>query len=98
MVPVMILILGFSQHTAQGSSLLAMVPIGSAGAFTHWRLGNVRTKILWGLIPGILIGTYLGGSLAHLLSEAILRIIFVAVMIWTGARYILRRRQARNAD
>jgi len=98
MVPVMVLLLGFSQHTAQGSSLLAMVPTGGAGAYTHWKLGNVRTNILTGLIPGILIGTYLGGSLANVLSDAILRIIFVAVMIWTGARYIMSRRPAQTTD
>lgn len=88
MVPSMVLLAGFSQHTAQGSSLLAMVPAGGVGAFTHWRLGNVNTGILTGLVPGILIGTFLGGSLAHIISEDILRIIFAAVLIWTGVRYL----------
>jgi uncharacterized protein len=92
MVPVMVLLAGFTQHTAQGSSLLAMVPIGFAGAYTHWRLGNVRTGLLLGLIPGIFAGTYLGGTLAHALSDSILRLIFAAVLIWTGVRYIRTRR------
>ncbi|OGP54489.1 MAG: permease [Deltaproteobacteria bacterium RBG_13_52_11] len=98
MVPVMVLFAGFSQHTAQGSSLLAMVPSGGAGAYTHWRLGNVRVNLLLGLIPGILIGTYLGGTLAHALSDAVLRIIFVAVLIWTGVRYIRARRPSSTAE
>jgi len=88
MVPSMVLLAGFSQHTAQGSSLLAMVPAGGMGAFTHWRLGNVKTGILTGLVPGILIGTFLGSSLAHIISEDILRIIFAAVLVWTGVRYL----------
>jgi len=88
MVPSMVLLIGFTQYTAQGCSLLAMVPVGIAGAYTHWRLGNVNTSILPGLIPGILIGTYLGGSLAHFLREGTLRIIFAAVLIWTGAKYL----------
>jgi len=88
MVPSMVLLLGFTQYTAQGCSLLAMIPVGAVGAFTHWRLGNVSTTILPGLIPGILVGTYLGGSLAHILSEGTLRIIFAAVLIWTGVRYL----------
>jgi uncharacterized membrane protein YfcA len=94
MVPAMVLLAGFEQHLAQGSSLLAMVPAGTVGAYTHWKLGNVRTNLLAGLIPGILIGTYLGGSLAHVLSEAALRIVFAAVLIWTGARYLMARRLA----
>ncbi|AEG15597.1 MULTISPECIES: sulfite exporter TauE/SafE family protein [Desulfofundulus] len=88
MVPSMVLLTGFTQYTAQGCSLLAMVPVGIVGAYTHWRLGNVSTSILPGLVPGILIGTYLGGSLAHILSEGVLRIIFSAVLIWTGIRYL----------
>jgi uncharacterized membrane protein YfcA len=67
------------------------------GAFTHWRLGNVVTKIVPGLMLGIILGTYLGGTLAHMLSEANLRYIFAAVLIWQGTRDIrssvkLRRR------
>ncbi len=88
MVPAMVLLAGMGQHMAQGSSLLAMVPAGAAGAHAHWKLGNVVTKIMWGLIPGIFIGTYFGGSLALILSEAVLRIIFAAVIIWTGIRYL----------
>ncbi len=88
MVPAMVLLVGHSQHTAQGSSLLAMAPAGAVGAYTHRRLGNVVTRVLPGLIPGILLGTYLGGSLAHLLAEAQLRLIFGAVIILLGTRDI----------
>lgn len=91
MVPAMVLLTGFTQHTAQGSSLLAMVPAGGVGAYTHWKLGNVRTDLLMGLIPGILIGTYLGGTLAHFLSDGTLRLVFAAVLIWTGARYLITK-------
>jgi len=91
MVPAMVLLSGFSQHTAQGTSLLSMVPAGGVGAFTHWKLGNVKSDLLTGLIPGILIGTYLGGSLAHILSEGTLRVVFAGVLIWTGLRYLKTR-------
>jgi uncharacterized membrane protein YfcA len=88
MVPAMVLVVGLSQYTAQGSSLLAMVPTGMVGAFTHWRLGNVVTKILPGLILGIIVGSFLGGSAAHLLSQAELRLVFASVLIWMGVRDI----------
>lgn len=88
MVPSMVLLAGFGQHMAQGVSLLAMVPAGSAGAYTHWRLGNVERTLLPGLIPGVLLGAYLGGVFAHLFPDEILRIIFAAVLIGTGMRYI----------
>jgi uncharacterized membrane protein YfcA len=98
MVPVMVLVTGFSQHTAQGSSLLAMIPTGGMGAYTHWRLGNVRKNLLLGLIPGIFIGSYLGGTLAHVFSDTVLRIIFAAVLIWTGVRYVRTKRSFVTAE
>jgi hypothetical protein len=88
MVPIMILLAGFTQHVAQGTSLLVMVPTGGIGAFTHWKMGNVEHGLLWGLIPGIIFGTYLGGNLAYLFSDNILRSIFVTVIIWMGVRYV----------
>lgn len=94
MVPAMVLLTGFTQHTAQGSSLLAMVPIGSVGAYTHWKLGNVRTDLLAGLIPGILIGTFIAGYFTHYLSQDILRMIFSAVLIWTGTKYLRAKKPA----
>jgi hypothetical protein len=93
MVPAMVLLAGFEQHLAQGSSLLAMVPAGAVGAASHWTLGNVRKDLLLGLVPGILTGTYLGGTLAHLLSEGFLRVVFAVVLIWTGVRYLRTKKQ-----
>ena len=89
MVPVMVILTGFTQHVAQGTSLLVMVPTGAIGAFTHWRMGNVATEILVGLIPGIILGTYLGGNFAYLFSDNVLRSIFMVVILWMGIRYII---------
>jgi hypothetical protein len=98
MVAAMVVLLGYSQYTAQGSALLAMVPAGAVGAYTHWRLGNVVTRVLPGLIGGIIIGTYFGGSLAHLLTEAHLRLVFAAVLIWLGIRDIRGAAKKRKAQ
>ena len=88
MVPAMVLLAGFPQVLAQGSSLLAMVPAGAAGALAHWRLGNGVKGLLPGLIPGILVGTFVGSSLALRLPEVALRLVFAAVLVWTGSKYI----------
>jgi uncharacterized protein len=88
MIGGMVLLAGFNQHTAQGTSLLAMIPAGALGAYTHWRLGNIDSSLLHGLIPGIILGTFTGGSAAHLISEFTLRAVFAIVLIWTGSRFI----------
>jgi hypothetical protein len=92
MIPAMVLLAGFDQHVAQGTSLLVMVPAGGTGAYTHWKLGNVRTGILPGIIAGVLAGTYLGGTFAHYLSDMALRAIFAVLLVWTGIRYLRTRK------
>jgi uncharacterized membrane protein YfcA len=87
MIPVMVILAGFTQHVAQGTALLVMVPTGTIGAFTHWKIGNIEKGILWGLIPGIIVGTYLGGNFAHVIPDDILRLIFASILIVVGLRY-----------
>ena len=89
----MVLFVGMGQHTAQGSSLLSMVPAAAVGAYTHWRLGNVVTGILPGLAAGIVLGSFLGGTVANVLPEQALRVLFAAVLIWLGVGLIRKSRQ-----
>ncbi len=96
MVPPMVILMGMTQHLAQGTSLLCMVAAGIVGAQTHWRLGNVVSRLLPGLIMGIIIGSYMGGSLAQYLPELYLRIIFSSFLIWTGIKYL--RTKARTGS
>lgn len=88
MVPAMILLAGFTQHVAQGTALLVMVPTGFAGAYTHWRLGNVARELMIGMVPGILLGTFLGGNVAQFIPDAPLRWMFVLVTVYMGWRYV----------
>ena len=104
MIPAMVLLAGFDQHLAQGTSLLVMVPAGGTGAYAHWKLGNMRTAVLPGMVTGVLLGSFAGSSTAHVLPDAALRSIFAALLIWTGVRYLRTRRPAaadqlrRNVD
>jgi uncharacterized membrane protein YfcA len=90
MVPPMVILGGMSQHLAQGTSLLAMIPISVSGAMTHYRLGNVRKDIVWGLAAGSLVGGYLGATGAKALPEPYLRFVFAGVGLWMGTRYLRR--------
>ncbi|PKN03958.1 MAG: permease, partial [Deltaproteobacteria bacterium HGW-Deltaproteobacteria-9] len=88
MVPAMVLLAGFSQHAAQGTALLVMVPMGAVGAFAHWRLGNVSGGLLYGMVPGIIMGTFAGGNIAQIIPDNPLRWMFVLVTVYMGWRYI----------
>ena len=91
MVPPMVIIGGMEQHLAQGTSLLAMVPAATAGAITHYKLGNVRTDIMWGLAIGSLAGGFTGASTAALLPEPVLRSIFAGIGLVMSIRYLRSR-------
>jgi uncharacterized membrane protein YfcA len=88
MVPPMVVLAGMSQHMAQGTSRLAMVPIGLSGALTHYKLGNVHMHVAGGLVAGAIIGGYLGGTLANLLPEGHLMLLFILMGVWMGIRYL----------
>ncbi|HTZ39901.1 MAG TPA: sulfite exporter TauE/SafE family protein [Syntrophales bacterium] len=87
-IPAMVLLAGFSQHLAQGTSLLVMIPTGATAAWTYWNRGNVDKELLKGMIPGILIGTYAGATIAGHLPDANLRYIFALMLFWIGVRYL----------
>jgi len=86
MIPVLVLLMGMNQYMAQGTSLAAMVPPAVVGSWTHRRLGNVRKDVLLFLVAGVLLGTFLGGAVAHLVPERELRVIFSLVILWVGIR------------
>jgi hypothetical protein len=88
MVPAMILLAGFTQHLAQGTALLVMIPTGFVAACTHWKLGNVEIGLLYGMVPGIVLGTFVGGNIAQIIPDNPLRWIFVLVAIYMGWRYV----------
>ncbi len=88
MVPAMVLIVGMSQHVAQGCSLVCLIPAGAIGAYSHWRHGNIVAGVLPGLVTGIMMGAYLGGTFANLLPEHVLRAVFAVVLTCLGVDLI----------
>ncbi len=88
MIPPMVILAGMSQHLAQGTSLLAMIPVSATGAWTHYKLGNVQTEMAGGLVFGAMAGGYLGGTAANLIPDLYLKIIFSGVLFWLGIRYM----------
>ena len=85
MVPILGLLLGFSQHRAQGTSLVALIPPTSLLAvLAYGRAGYVdwRTGLL--LIPGVFLGGIAGGSLAKRIPSAMMRRVFAALMFLLG--------------
>ncbi len=86
LIPLLGLLFAFSQHRAQGTSLVALIPPTSLLAFLSYvKAGCVswRTGLL--LIPGIFAGGILGGILAKHFEPRRMRQIFAGMMFVLGA-------------
>jgi hypothetical protein len=66
-VPGLILLFGYSQQLAQGTSLAVILLTAPAGALEHHRHGNVAT----GLLPAVALGACLGAPLASWLAQGL---------------------------
>jgi hypothetical protein len=93
LVPVLVLAQRIDQHTAQGISLLVIVPTAIAGAWSHARHGHVVTRLLPALMAGGAAGAWLGAALAHRIEAPLLSRLFALFlfpvsiqMIWSPVR------------
>jgi uncharacterized membrane protein YfcA len=89
-VPGLVIFLSLSQHQAEATSLLAIVPVALVGALNQDRYGNVhRTDAL--RIGGIsIVGAAAGVALANVLSGAVLRTAFALLILLIAAQLVRR--------
>ncbi len=82
MVPAMVMLLGLSQHEAQGTSIFAMLPpIGILAAMNYYRAGHVKWEYAIAISLSFIIGGYLGSKLAISLDQGTLKKIFGFIML-----------------
>jgi uncharacterized membrane protein YfcA len=98
-VPILVHLLGFGQHLAQGTSLfLLLPPIGLGALREYWRTGDAD---LWaGLMCacGALAGGYGGSVLALLLAARHLKAIFGMFLILASILLLLQPHGAALED
>jgi len=89
-VPGLVIFLGLSQHQAEATSLLAIVPVAIVGTIRQDRYGNVRRNDALLLGPLSLAGAAAGVALANALSGRVLRDGFAALMVIVAAQLVHR--------
>jgi uncharacterized membrane protein YfcA len=87
-VPFVVLVLDETQHFAEGTSLLAIVPIATVGVIAHARSGRVRWKEGALLALGGIAGAVAGVLLAYELSSEALQKVFAVFLLVMAARTI----------
>jgi uncharacterized protein len=88
-VPALVYALGLTQHEAQGTSLLLMLPpIGILAVMNYYKADQVNVG--YGLIIAatFIIGGYLGSKIALKLSPAWVKLIFGMLMVYVAFKMV----------
>jgi uncharacterized membrane protein YfcA len=86
LVPLLVLLFGFEQHLAQGTSLFALVPpTGLLAFFNYWHAGKVDWKVGVLIMPGFFLGGMLGSTWAQKFSPRRMRRVFAVLLFILGA-------------
>jgi hypothetical protein len=92
-VPSLVLLAGLSQHTANGTSLAALLlPVGLLGALEYYKRGQVNIPYAAIIAAGLFVGALLGAKLAGNLGDATLRRAFAVLLIVVATRLLLTAR------
>jgi uncharacterized membrane protein YfcA len=86
LVPLLGLLFTFSQHRAQGTSLIALIPpTGILALMSYSKEGYVSWKTGLLLIPGVFLGGIGGGFLARKIQPERMRQVFAGILFVLGA-------------
>lgn len=81
-VPALVYFLGFSQQTAQGTSLgLIMLPVGILGVLQYYKQGHVDFRVVGILAIGFLAGSYFGSRFALSIPQETIKKIFAILLL-----------------
>jgi len=83
-------------HMAIGTSLAAMVFTSASSAWAHYLKKGIRWELFWILLPGVVIGSFLGAILDLYLSGKGLAIFFATCEILTGIYFLLSFNQTES--
>jgi uncharacterized membrane protein YfcA len=105
MIPIMVLVLGLSQPTAHGMSLMVMIPpVTLPAVYKYWTEGKLRSEhlIMAAFISaGVLCGSYFGGKIATSINPTNLKLVFgfllTYVAAWTVFSATSKEAVGRNA-
>jgi uncharacterized membrane protein YfcA len=81
-VPALVMLLGMTQHQAQGTSLaMILFPVGILGVLNYYKQGYVDFKYAGLLAVGFFLGSYIGSKYSLSLPQLTVKRIFAIIMI-----------------
>jgi uncharacterized membrane protein YfcA len=87
-VPALILLLGFDQHAASGTSLVALLsPVSLFAVLAYYRAGKLNMKVALVMAAGLWVGGYFGGMVANSLPSDDLRRAYGLFLLFVAWRF-----------
>ncbi len=91
-IPALVLLLGMTQHKAQGTSLVALLlPVGLLATIEYYKNGNADIKLGLLIGAGLFLGGYLGAYFANKLNDPALRKLFAVFLMFVAIRMFLKK-------
>ncbi|MBT3621577.1 MAG: sulfite exporter TauE/SafE family protein [Flavobacteriales bacterium] len=92
MIPLLIMLLGLTQHQAQGTALFAMLPpIGILAAMNYFKQGYVKWEYALVIALTFVVGGYFGSKLSLSLPPQTVRRVFGVIMLIGGFKLIFSK-------
>ena len=90
MVPLLVLLLGFNQHQAQGTSLAVLVvPVTAVAVYTYHKEGFIDWRYVGIIAMFFVIGGYFGSKIAVGLDQKILKKVFGFILLIIAGKMLL---------
>lgn len=89
MVPLLTGRIGLSQHRAHGTSLAIIMFVAAAGALPYGRAGNIDWRLVLALLPGALVGVFVGARAMVKVPALQLRLLFGAFLFFVAFRQLV---------
>ena len=92
MVPLLVYLVGLTQHQAQGTVIgLLTVPVFLAAACRYHAAGNLRLDITGFMIIGFIVGSFLGAHFVQYLPAPMLKKVFGVALVLIGIKIVLAK-------
>jgi len=88
-VPALVLILGFSQQEAQGTSLgLLLLPVGILAVMNYYKQGFIDVKVVGIMCVTFVVGGWLGSKLSLSLPQETIKKVFAVVLLLIAGKML----------
>lgn len=96
LVPGLMILFGFTQPEAQGTSLAVLsLPVAVFAALVYYDHGYVRLPAVAAIVAGFAVGAFAGASLVPHVPPAGLRVAFGVLLLYLGFGFVFNTHAAR---